>query len=135
MAGPVPAVTIKVRSLVFGAVPVAVPVIVTVYVPADKVFELFRFTTLLFPGITGFVPKLIFVPAGTPADAVSVIGLVNPPNVVVPSVIDIVAGAGQFAVTGAGDVKSNPCGGGAEAKGLSQTPRPYVATLITPATF
>ena len=65
---------------------------------------------VLLPGATGLGLKVTVVPGGLFA-AVSVIGLLNPPKVVVPNVIDIVGPAGQGDVAGGGLVNPNPNGG------------------------
>ena len=82
---------------------------------------LFKLTTLLLPGATGFVPKVIVVPPGIPAVAARVIGLVKPLTEFVPKVIFMMAGAGQVAAAGDAALKVNP---DATDTGLSQTPRP-----------
>ena len=115
MAGPVPGVIVNVRSLVRVTAPVALPVTVTIYVPAASVLVPLSVTVTLLPGVTGFVEKPTVVPTGFPV-AESVIGFVNPPIEVVPSTICILAPAGQEEVAGAGDVKSNPEGGGVRLK-------------------
>ena len=75
---------------------------------------LFNETSVLFPGITGLVEKLTVVPPGLPL-AERLIGVVNPPDEIVPSVIVIEAGAGQVAVAGGGLLNVNPVRGGTVA--------------------
>ena len=68
----------------------ATPVTVTLYVAGASVLVLFNVTVVLLPGVSGLGVKLTVVPAGLPA-AVRLIGVENPPEAVVPSVIDAVA--------------------------------------------
>ena len=96
MAGPAPAFTVK--------------------VPGDNVFALFNVTKPLLPGKTGLAANVIVVPAGTPAVAANVIGLVNPPLGIVGNTTFIVAGAGQVAVAGEVGPKLKPVGGGVIVK-------------------
>ena len=105
----------KTRSLVLVMAPVAVPVIVIVYVPAMRVLVPFRVTVLLLPGITGLGENDTVVPAGLPA-AVKLIGLENPPVEIVPRLTDILVPAGQGETAGAGVENSKPVGGGVSEK-------------------
>ena len=84
-------------------------------------FALFRFTVVVGePIVSGLVPNVTVVPAGTPV-ALSVIGLLKEPlNVAVKEAV-IVEGAGQVATTGAGVLKVKPPGAGTL---VVQMPRP-----------
>ena len=110
--------------LVCADAPLAVPVMVMIYEPAANELALFKFITLLLPGVTGLVPNVMVVPTGTPAVADKVIGLVNVPTTFVPNVKLIVLGVGQLETAGAGELNVKPDGGGILATGLSQTPLP-----------
>ena len=127
MAGQAPAVMVKLTVVTWLGALAAVPCMVTVYVPGESVFALFRVITEELPGTTGFVPKLIDVPAGTPAVADKVIGLVKPPPEIVGRVTFMVAGAGQAVVAGVVAPKLKPEGGGMIAL---QTPRPWVPAAM-----
>ena len=59
---------------------------------------LFNVATVLAPGVSGLGAKVTVVPAGTPAVAVSVIGVVKVPDTVVGIVTVGFVGAGQALV-------------------------------------
>jgi hypothetical protein len=80
-------------------------------VPALSVLAPLNVTVVLPPTATVAGEKLTVVPAGFP-DALNVTLPVKPPLEAVPSVISIVAGAGQAAVAGTVVLNVNPNGGG-----------------------
>ncbi len=69
--------------------------------PGAKVFVPLRVTVTALPGEIGLAEKETEVPVGFPV-AASVMELLNPPATIVANVIDMLAGAGQGATSGAG---------------------------------
>ena len=76
-----------------------------------NVLALFNVTNVELPGVTGLTEKLMLVPAGTPAMAVNVMGVLNPPKDVVDKFAAMIDGDGQLAEAVAPDVNVNPEGG------------------------
>lgn len=84
--------------------------------PLASVLALFNVTVVLAPGVSGLLLKLTVVPAGTPAVAVSTIGVEKPPLDVEPKVTSAVAGPAQAMVVGVVLLNVKPEGGGVIAK-------------------
>jgi len=68
-------------------------------------------TKVEVPGVKGLGEKVMVVPAGTPAVAVNIMGVIKPPEVVVAKLAAIVAGEGHPAVAVAPAVKAKSEGG------------------------
>ena len=68
---------------------------------------MFKVTVVALPGVNGFVLKLTVVPAGLPV-AVKLIGVVNPPMLLLVNCVDAVVVDPQFAFALTGVLKVNP---------------------------